>query len=169
MLGHNRDVGSSTENRDVSTHYTVKKRVHRILAWKTQIWVKTTTALKLQDITMPDLQWWGTEAMTSCSLSPPPGGYSRGNDLFLSLSLSSSYAQSYITPTLHHYYTKFYLSHIYTNMMFGLFTNIAPMGSQEHIYIYVPSIEGEVLTGPATFGSSHFPSGGTCFLTRSYY
>ena len=28
MLGHNRDVGSSTENRDVSTHYTVKKRVH---------------------------------------------------------------------------------------------------------------------------------------------
>ena len=32
MLGHNRDVGSSTENRDISTHYTVKKRVHRILA-----------------------------------------------------------------------------------------------------------------------------------------
>ena len=34
MLSHNQDVGSSTENRDVSTHYTVKKRVHWMLAWK---------------------------------------------------------------------------------------------------------------------------------------
>ena len=62
---------------------------------------------------------------------------------------------------------KFALGHIYTNMTFGLFTNIAPVGSLEHIYIYVPSIRGEVLTGPATSGSSHFPSGGTCFLTNS--
>ena len=31
-LGHNRDVGSSTENS--------KKRVRRMLAWKTQIWEK---------------------------------------------------------------------------------------------------------------------------------
>ena len=50
-------------------------------------------------------------------------------------------------------------------MTFGLFTNIALVGSLEHIYIYVPSIRGEVLTEPATSGSSHFPSGGTCFLT----
>ena len=50
-------------------------------------------------------------------------------------------------------------------MTFGLFTNIAQVGSLEHIYIYVPSICGEVLTGPATYGSSNFPSGGTCFLT----
>ena len=62
----------------------------------------------------------------------------------------------------------FSLGHIYTNMTFGLFTNIAPVGSQEHIYIYVASIHGEVLTGPATSGSSHFPSGGTCFLTQTH-
>ena len=52
-------------------------------------------------------------------------------------------------------------------MTFGLFTNIAPVGSKEHIYIYVPFIHGEVLTGPATSDSSHFPFGGTCFLTNS--
>ena len=50
-------------------------------------------------------------------------------------------------------------------MTFGLFTNIALVGSQEHIHIYSPSIRGEVLTGPATSSSSQFPSGGTCFLT----
>ena len=33
----------------------------------------------------------------------------------------------------------FALGHIYSNMNLGLFTNIAPMGSLEHIYIYVPS------------------------------
>ena len=56
MLGHNRDIGSSTENRDVSTHYTVKKRVHCMLAWKTQILEKTTAAVGLQNIAMKDLQ-----------------------------------------------------------------------------------------------------------------
>ena len=53
-------------------------------------------------------------------------------------------------------------------MTFGLFTNIALVGSPEHIYMYVPSIRGEVLTGPATSSSSHFPSGGTCFLTKTW-
>ena len=105
--------------------------------------------------------------MTSCSLASPTDGYNKGNDLFLTLT------HSLYTVTLYiNYYndttntTKFTLGHIYTNMTFGLFTNMAPVGSLEHIYIYVPSIRGEVLTGHAPSGSSHFPSGGTCFLTK---
>ena len=61
-----------------------------------------------------------------------------------------------IQPTLH--IIKFSLGNIYTNMTFRLFTNIAPMGSQEHIYIYVPSIHGEVLTRPATSRRDLFPN-----------
>ena len=51
---------------------------------------KTTAALRLQDITMWGLQWWGTETTISCSLASPTGGYNIGNDLFLSLSLTLS-------------------------------------------------------------------------------
>ena len=74
---------------------TVKKRVHWMLTWKTQIWEKTTAALRLQNITISGLQQWGTEATTSCSLASPPGGYNRGNNLFLSLSLSLFYVHNY--------------------------------------------------------------------------
>ena len=102
----------------------------------------------------------------------------RGNDLLLPCfatrrlqyrqrPLPLSLTKSLYIVTLYNiiYTNKFALSHIYPNMTFGLFTNIALVGSKEHIYIYVPSIRGEVLTGPATSGSSHFTSGGTCFLT----
>ena len=109
----------------------------------------------------------------------------RGNDLLLPhfttrwlqqrqrplpLSLSSTLYIVTLRVISHQLYTpyihnKFSLSPIYTNMTFGLFKNIAPLGSEEHIYIYAPSIRGEVLTGPATSSSSQFPSGGTCFLT----
>ena len=44
-------------------------------------------------------------------------------------------------------YYKFALSHIYTNMTFQLFTNIAPMDSQKHIYEYVPSSGGHSPSG----------------------
>ena len=101
----------------------------------------------------------------------------RQRPLPLSHSLSSLYTQlrsklyhanNYSVCSYTHSYVKFAVGHIYTNMTFGLFTNIALVGSQEHIYIYVPSIRGEVLTGPATSGSSHFPFGGTCFPTSSW-
>ena len=78
----------------------------------------------------------------------------RGNDLLLSLSLPvHSYAL--------HNSLKFSLGHIYTNMTFQLFTNVAPLGSLEHIYIYVPFIRGEVLTGVVKiFGHERKPEGG---------
>ena len=38
-LGHNRTVGSCTENRNVG-EYTEKMRMHRMFTWKTQIWGK---------------------------------------------------------------------------------------------------------------------------------
>ena len=66
-----------------------------MLTWNTQIWDKTTAALRLQNITITGLQQWGTEATTSCSLALSPGGYSRGNNLFLSLSLSLFSVHSY--------------------------------------------------------------------------
>ena len=60
-------------------------------------------------------------------------------------------------------------------MTLGLFTNMAPMGSQKHMYIYVPS-SGErfspglhcpVLTGSSLLGTLHIPSGGIEILTNS--
>ena len=65
-----------------------------------------------------------------------------------------------------HFSNKFALSHIYTNMTFGLFTHIAPGGSLEHIHICVPSSRsGRLPPGLQSSGSSHVPSGGTCFPT----
>ena len=117
---------------------------------------KTTLVLRLQKISL---------------YQDYNNGAQRQQPLLLSFSVSS-YTLNYITttiiiqPTLHTHTIKFALGHIYTNMTFMLFTNVALMGSQEHIYMYVPSIRGEVLTGPATSGSAHFPSGGTCFPTH---
>ena len=134
---------------------------------------KTTAAHGLQDVTMRGLQRWSTETTISCSLASPTGGYNRGNDLFLSISLSLSlytttmYINIRNTSSLQH--THFYrvaLSHIDTNMTFGLFTHIAPGGCLEHIHICVPSSRsGRLPPGLQSFGSSHVPSGGTCFPT----
>ena len=100
-----------------------------------------------------------TEATTSSSLSLT---------LYTFTHSKLYHANNYSVCSYTHSYVKFAVGHIYTNMTFGLFTNIALVGSQEHIYIYVPSIRGEVLTGPATSGSSHFSFGGTCFPTSSW-
>ena len=65
-----------------------------------------------------------------------------------------------ITPTT----TLFALGHIYTNMTFGLFTNIAPNGLTETCLHICPIIRSEVLTGPTSSGSPRafiIPSGGT--------
>ena len=79
MLGHNRDVRSSTENRNVGEG-TQNVNVENPNMGK------TTVAHGLQDITMRGIQRWGTETTISCSLPSPTGGYNRGNNLFLSLS-----------------------------------------------------------------------------------
>ena len=49
---------------------------------------KTTASHGLQDVTIRGIQRWGTETTISCSLPSPTGGYNRGNDLLLSLSLT---------------------------------------------------------------------------------
>ena len=131
---------------------------------------KTTAAHRLQNITMRGLQRWGTETTISCSLASPTGGYNRGNDLFLSHTLSNCTQLRSLTnihnSTTTTNFNKFALSHIYTNMTFGLFTHIAPGLSLEHIHICVPSNRsGRLLPGLQSSGSSHFPSGGTCFPT----
>ena len=172
MLGHNRDVGSIIENRDVERciyRRNSKEESALDVNVENPNMGKTTTTLRLQNITISRLQQWGTEATTSCSLASPPSGYNKGNNLFLSLSLFSvcSCALNYRHNDNHTInYTsltiKFALGHIYTSMTFGLFTNMAPMGSLEHIYIYVPSsgerfspgLQHPVLTGSSVAGYS---------------
>ena len=61
---------------------------------------------------------------------------------------------------------KFSLSHIYTNMTFGLFTHLAPglFRTYSHECPFRPV--GEDTPGLQTSGSSQVPSGGTCFPTK---
>ena len=99
---------------------------------------KTTTVHGLQDVTMRGLQRLGTETTISCSLASPAGGYNRGNDLSISLSLYTVTLYINIrntTSTTHSHNNKVSLSHIYTNMTFGIFTNIAPESSMD-IYLH---------------------------------
>ena len=67
---------------DVSTHELKWKSTQDVNMENPNLG-KTTATLRLQDITMWGLQWWGTEATTSCSLTLPTDGYNRGNDLLL--------------------------------------------------------------------------------------
>ena len=104
---------------------------------------KTTAVHRLQTITI--LQYTIDEHRGNdllFTVFATGGGYNTDtNSSSLSLSLSlytvalSSLAPTRMTTT----FSKFALSHIYTNMTFRLFTNIAPMDSQKHIYEYVPS------------------------------
>ena len=74
-----------------------------------------------------------TEATTSCSRSSPQAAVTTEATTSSSLSLSLytvtryNLAQTRMTTTPN----KFALSHIYTNMTFRLFTNIASMNSQK--------------------------------------
>ena len=109
---------------------------------------KTTAAHRLEKITMREEYNDGesTEATTSCTPSSPHGGYNEATTSS-SLSLSHTHTHTHSRYTVTHYTTNtttintlvFDLSHIYTHMTFGLFTHMAPRGSQEHIYICVPS------------------------------
>ena len=137
MLGHNRDVGSSTENRDVSTHYTVKMRVYRMLAWKTQIWGKknhdSPQTAKYRYVRITTMGHRGNDLLPPCfatrRLQQRQRPLPLSHTLFLSVHIYALHQQLPI---------KFALGHIYTNMTFGLFTNIAPVGSLEHICPFHP-------------------------------
>ena len=131
-----------------------------MLAWKTQIWEKPRQP---SDYKISLCEDYNNGAQRQRPLAP----LLRHQAVTTEATTYSSLSLSVHGYALHHT-IKFALGYIYTNMTFGLFTNVAPVGSQEYIYIYVPSIRGEVLTGPATSSSSHFPSGGTCFLTNCY-
>ena len=161
MLGHNRDVGSTTENRNVGEG-TQNVNVENPNMGK------TTGAHRLQDITMRGIQRWGTETTISCYLFFANRRLQqRQRPLSLSLSRCTQLRSlTNIRNTTLQHSIKFALSHIYTNMTFGLFTHIAPGGSLEHIHICVPSSRsGRLPPGLQSSGSSHVPSGGTCFPT----
>ena len=131
--------------------------------WKTQIWEKprqpTNCKKKSHYERIAEMGHTDNDLLLPFFTT---SGYNRGNDLFLSLSLSLYKVTLYIN-LLH---TKLALSHIYTHMTFGLFTHIAPRGSLEHIHICIPSNRsGRLPPGLQSSGSSHFPFGGTCFST----
>ena len=88
------------------------------------------------------------------------GGYKTENTLCISHTRSLSHsvhccALAIIATTIMiiQLYNKFALSHIYTNMTFRLFTNIAPMGSQETYLQICLFIRWALLTRPAPSGS----------------
>ena len=79
--------------------------------------------------------------------------------------------QQQLSTLSHTLYNMFPLSHIFSDMTIRLFTNIAPMGSQKHIYKYVPSSGERFSPGlhhPALVGSSPSGSHGICLAGYSY-
>ena len=83
----------------------------------------------------------------------------------LSVYTVTHYSHNTTLQQLNNRQSNIALSHIYTNMTFGLFTHIAPGGgSLEHIHICVPSSRSGRLP-PSLQSSSRVPSGGTCFPT----
>ena len=134
------------------------------------------------------------KATTLSSLSSPQAAVlHRGNDLS-----SHTLGISHFTPSKNGKNRKlsnttklFALSHIYTHMTFGLFTNIASRALGKHIHKYVPasgSLSGYIRhpaprpgssssgsdTGYSSFGSSFpipghptIPSGGTVIPTQT--
>ena len=124
-------------DRSTYTQNTVNKRVHKMLTWKTLRGKNHGSPQMLNYHYVKRIQQGGTEATTSCSHSSPGGGYNReslcvSHSLSLSFSLSLSLSLSLcvtlciaVTPnnSIHHH-TLFALGYIYTNMTFGLFTNI---------------------------------------------
>ena len=135
---------------------------------------KTTTAHRLQKITMRRIQQWGNiEAMTSCTPSSPHGGYDGGNDLSISLSLTLSvYTVTLCTHTTTKCSTTQLCirpkSYLYTYDFRAIYTYGPKRGSQEHIYICVPSNRSgdfhRVLDHPVLH---NFPFEGTCFRPNS--
>ena len=80
---------ATTEPSDQVKKTEMRERMHKMLAWKTLIWEKTTAAHGLQNITMRGNTEMGhKDNDLSCSLASPHGGYNRGNNLFLSHTLS---------------------------------------------------------------------------------
>ena len=77
LLGHK-------PSRPIRHRKTVMKEIAQNVNVENPNMGKTTAAHGLQSITMRGIQRWGTETTISCSLASPTGGYSRGNDLFLS-------------------------------------------------------------------------------------
>ena len=142
---------------------------------------KTKGAHRLQTITMSKIQQ-RAQRQQPLSLNLRPVAVTTETQ-YLYRSLSLSLTLTLCPPiTLISLYTiittslLFALGHIYTNMIFGLFTNIAPVGPLGHIYIYFPSygerfspgLQRSVLTGSSLPGT-HIPSGGTEILTGTSY
>ena len=123
-----------------------RKKVHRMFTWKTQTKGKnhgSPQAANYHYARMYNSEF--TEATTSCSRSSPQVAVTTeaATSFSLSLSIHCYVLSLLLAPTRendnNNSYYMFALSHIYTNLTFRQFTNIALMGSQKHIYEYVSS------------------------------
>ena len=147
-LGHNRTVRLCTDNRKID-----KGRDDTNINMETQKCGKTTAVQKLQNTlreTVTMMKHGGNTLLHFFFATR--GGYNGGNDLSLSLSVSTRVIQ----PRYKKNYLFFALSHIYTYMTFRLFTHMSlPIGQTDR---------NQVLCHPVL---PIFPSGGTCFPTNS--
>ena len=151
LLGHNRVVWLSTENRNERGCTGCQRGKPK--------YGKNHGSPRTAKYHYERITKWGIETTISCSLASPTGGYNRGNVLFLSHTLSHSthLRTLYTYITLQQLYN---ISHIYTHITFRLFTHIAPGASLERIHICVPSSRsGEVTTGPSIIRFSSHPEG----------
>ena len=146
MLGHNRGIGP-THRKTGNTKCTVsvERRVHRMFYVENPKWEKPRESSNSnyhyeQRCTMVKLQGNNLELTI---FATGGGNTQRQRPLRLSLSLSLSRLLSSLSLSgkqkMSNNTKLFALSHIYTHMTFGLFTNIASRALGKHIHKYVPA------------------------------
>jgi hypothetical protein len=122
----------STQNR---------KRIHRILTWKTLRGKNHESPQTPNYHSVRRIQQGAQRQQPLAHNLRLAAVTTETQSLYIALSLSLSLTHyTEVTPITLSSSFEFALGHIYTNMTFRLFTYIAPVGSLEHIYIYVPSI-----------------------------
>ena len=132
--------------REMKRDTKERKNTQEVNVENPKLGEKTTAAHRLQTITM-----W--ECTTVSSLRQRPRAHKSSPQVAVTIEATTSFSLSLSLCTVTHSHflhqqeksqrpthsKRLALSHIYTNMTFRLFTNIATMGSQKHIYEYVSS------------------------------
>ena len=133
VLGHNQAVGLYTENRK-----SAMKEMTQMLTWKPKCG-KNHGSPQTAEYTMGE-EYNNEDIQRQRPLVlffATRGGYSWGNDLSLSLTLSLYTRTIQLLTTIISYTMFFALSHIYTYMTFGLFTHVSlPIGRTDRNRVF---------------------------------
>ena len=112
-----------------------------MLTWKTRMWEKPRQPTGCRKHYERRLQRWkhkGNDLSHFYFATRRLQWKQRPLSLSHALSLCTQLHTHCTTTNVQQLLTVFALSHIYTQMTFGLFTHMAPRGSLGHIYICVP-------------------------------